>query len=387
MRVFFYAQQLSGVGHFVRTLEIAKQMSRHHEAWMVDGGRPVPRADLANVNMLALPRIHRGTGGLAALNADQPIGAAMAARQTVLTKTLIAIKPDAVVIEHYPFSKWDLEGEVDVILNCARKANPATKIICSVRDIPLQTPHERCSPDIYVERVLKRLHDAFDGVMVHGDPNLSGLGNFFPGTHRIRLPITHTGIVAEKIPAQPPAQAIPHLNEGDLLVIASAGGGADATGLLDKVSAAWRHLQSKGKLAGHKLLLFSGLAESEKYADPSDQNNGGIIRLPFGTDYFHWMQRCQLSISCAGYNTCANILRASCRSILVPNTAMSDQLSRAEILARIGIPMMLPAQAESGPLADAIMGLLYAPEPVYNVALDGAPASERFINSVVNGSP
>lgn len=384
MRVLLYAQQLSGVGHFMRILEIAKQMSRSHDVWMIDGGRPVPRADIARVKMLPLPRICRADDGLAAIDSGQQIDQVMTARKAALSEAVLAMQPDAVVIEHYPFSKWDLEEEIGSLLQGARAANPAVKIICSIRDIPPQTRHEKCSSEQYVEQVLQRLHQTFDGLMIHGDPQLTSLDKFFTGAGQIRLPMAHTGIVAENIPMLPPTPISPDLIGQGKFVIASAGGGKDAIGLLDRVREAWCELRRNGHLADHYLLLFGGLDDAGTHPWPEEQMKCGIFPLPFSQDYFRWMQKCQLSISCAGYNTCANILRTACRAILIPNTAMSDQTARAELLARVGMKVMLPLQADPRGLADQILRTLSADKPEYAIDLDGAIASERFICSIVN---
>ncbi len=384
MRVLLYAQQLSGVGHFMRILEIAKQMSHSHDVWMIDGGRPVPRADIARVKMLPLPRICRANDGLAATDSGQQIDQVMTARKAALNEAVLALQPDAIVIEHYPFSKWDLEEEIGSLLQRARVANPAVKIICSIRDIPPQTRHEKCSPEKYVEQVLQRLHQTFHGLMIHGDPQLTSLDMFFNGAGQISVPMSHTGIVAESLPLLPSSPLSPNLNGQSKVVIASAGGGKDAIGLLDRVREAWQHLRRNGHLADYNLLLFYGLTDTGTRPRPEEQTQCGIFTLPFSQDYFRWMQRCQLSISCAGYNTCANILRTACRAILIPNTEMSDQTVRAELLARVGVKVMLPPQADPGGLADEILRALSADKPEYAIDLDGAIASERFICSIVN---
>ena len=41
MKVLIYAQHLSGVGHRVRALELARALAERHEVALVDGGRHV----------------------------------------------------------------------------------------------------------------------------------------------------------------------------------------------------------------------------------------------------------------------------------------------------------------------------------------------------------
>lgn len=369
LRVLFYVQHLSGVGHYVRTLEIAKAMSRHHQVWMLDGGQPVPRPDFGQIQKLPLPRIQRRDGKLVSVEGSGRIEQTMTARKETLAVAIARIRPQVVVVEHYPFSKWELTDEVNYMLATALAANPRVRVVSSVRDIPLQTRHEACSPTQYADAVVQRLNDQFDALMVHSDPRLARLDAFFPAADRIRIPVEHTGIVAESL-------ALPGGTEKTIIV--SAGGGKDAVGLLDCASAAWRRLRGAGMLEGYRMLLFGELGTSEAQAAPAD----GIERLPFSASYLQSMQSCSLSISCAGYNTCANILSTGCRAILVPNVAMSDQIARAKIMRGLGIHMIEQSQPAPKVMAESILNCLEYSTPHYEADLNGANRSAALIASL-----
>jgi predicted glycosyltransferase len=59
LSIMLYSQALSGVGHYVRSFEIARALSQRHEVQLVDGGRRVPRAADNEVRRLVLPRSRR----------------------------------------------------------------------------------------------------------------------------------------------------------------------------------------------------------------------------------------------------------------------------------------------------------------------------------------
>lgn len=375
LRVVFYAQHLSGVGHYVRSLEIAKAVCRKHAAWMFDGGRPVPRPDVGQVVMLPLPRIQRLGGKLLPTESQNTIEQTMSMRRDALADSIGRIKPHAVVIEHYPFSKWELGDEVQWLLRRAREASPQVKAICSLRDIPLQTRNEPCTTQAYAEEVLKRLHEDFDGLMVHTDPALAVLDQYFAGAKLIRIPVEHTGIVAEALRAATPDQ-----NEAKW-IIASAGGGDDTGGLLECVASAWRLLKQAGELHGYRLKIFAGLDGSQHSAD-QPEGIDGITWQPFGTDYLESMQFCELSISCAGYNTCANILSTRCRAVLAPNPAMSDQVARGRIMHGLGYGAFTESRPTPDTMAIAILRSLERPAPHPSVDLQGGLRSADFIISL-----
>ncbi len=347
---------------------------------MLDGGRPVPRAAIEQVSLVPIPRIQRIDGKLAPLDAQLVIEQTMEERRQALAEIMGRIRPDVVVIEHYPFSKRELGDEIGAMVQCAHAANPALKVICSVRDILPQTRNESCSPQDYAAEVLHRLNAQFDALMVHADPELSRLEDYFPQACEIRIPIEHTGIVAENIlPLTNMHGSISEHRKSDKLVIASAGGGADAAGLIEIVAEAWRMLRHAGELDGYRLILFDGLNNTTGISLPDDDS---ISHFPFSADYLLWMQACELSISCAGYNTVANILRSSCRALLVPNLNMSDQLARARIMEGLGIESIFELPRADA-MAAAILKTLGKPSPSYRVNLEGAGRSAEFIATLV----
>jgi predicted glycosyltransferase len=374
-RVLFYVQHLSGVGHHVRTREIARAMSDYSQVWMCDGGCTVPSNYNENINMLTLPRIERQQGKLKPLVGQDDIQHVMAVRKSEIEKAIYNISPDAIVVEHYPFSKWGLADEILPMLNAARKANQNVKIFCSVRDIPLQTSHEICNEENYVKEVLNRLHAQFDTLLIHADRRISNLGQFFSASNKIKIPITHTGIVTE------PLRLNSNNKTKNKYIVASMGGGKDAAGLLVKVRNAWQLLRQKGKLTGYQLIMFDGI--EGKNSDVIDDCDGVIFR-PFSADYLQWLQACELSISCAGYNTCSNILNVGCRAIFLPNIKMSDQVARTKIMQNLGYAALLQVEPTPEILADMMIQCLGEPVLHPSVNLNGAKCSADFIKSTLS---
>ena len=385
LRILVYAQHLSGVGHYVRSLEIARALAGRHTVTLTQGGRAIPRAGISNVSSLELPQIHRTPNGLAPVDASLDIIAVMAKRKEVLQEAITALHPDVIVVEHYPFSKWELGEEIEALLAAAHAREPRLKVICSVRDIPLQTRHEDCTAEQYAREVLVRLEeDRFDGVMVHGDPGLSRLVDHFPRAGDIRVPVSHTGIVSEKAAsacAGNDESVLP--TRGDPYVLVSAGGGTDAAQLVDCCIESWQELHSTSELAAYKLVVCTGLAQDATGLAQRVQDDDSIIVQPFTPEFLQWMSNAALSVSCAGYNTCANLLETRCRSVLVPNPVMSDQLMRAKYMERLGVAqVLLPCDLNSDMLGKAMLRALQAPAPRHRLALDGVEQACAFIEKV-----
>ena len=114
-----------------------------------------------------------------------------------------------------------------------------------------------------------------------------------------------------------------------------------------------------------------------------------MIVEPARADFPALLHRCHLSISLAGYNTVMDVLRAQCRSILVPSTTggESEQAVRARLLAERGVIQM----AEGSTLtADSLVKAIgkavsRAPLRLPEIDMDGRDTSVRLIFEAVAG--
>jgi len=365
LSIMLYSQALSGVGHYVRSFEIARALSQRHEVQLVDGGRRVPRAADNEVRRLVLPRIVRARAGIAPLESTESLPRVLAERAARLHRAVIALRPQVLIIEHFPFSKWDLEAEIMSVVAAARAARPQVLIVCSLRDIVRQTRFEECVAGNYAAEVQRRLERDFDAIMVHGEEQLTPLSASFPGAAALRTPLYYTGIVAEA-PAPAVGSETPY-------VLVSSGGGTDPLKLPSAVAAALatpqlRHLQ---------VIACRGLA-----AAPGAVSTPWLER-PFGADFIAWLAGATLSVSYTGYNTCANLLATRQRALLAIHPAMSDQGARGAVMQSLGAARVLNAGGwEPQPLAESIRAALAAPAPTVELKLDGAARSAAFIEQL-----
>lgn len=381
-RFLLYAQHLSGAGHFVRLFEIASALAERHEVHLLDGGRPIPRrAPEYPFARLALPRIVRGPAGLAPFEQGLALETVLAARRRALREAVARIRPDVVVVEHFPFSKWELAGEILELLERARAANAACRVACSLRDISPPTRHDPGGDDRSA-RALRTLRERFDAVLVHADPRLVRLEESVPWSASIPVPIHYTGYVSEK--PNRDGRVAANADGSGRLVVASAGGPRDLL-FLHQTLAAWKVLGARGFDGGRALAVF--LPPSLPAEDVDDLRHaarGERVRVqPFAADFLHWLGRAELSWSRAGYNTCTNLLETRTRAVLVPNPVMSDQRLRAERLAARGLALVVASEA-LGPeaLADATQQALLGPAPAHDIDLEGGARTRAILEEL-----
>ena len=230
-RIAFYSQHLIGVGHHFRNRQIVNELVKTCDVYFIDGGRPVPGAELdERIARISLPSLRAGARGIEPVDGHGDLQAAMREHQTRLSEAMEQIRPDVLCIEFFPFSRWSLKSEIlNTIVKC-NQINPSANVVCSLRDIPTRAKSDVLQPITefaqrrdgdamrfysvpfggihhehlsfnrrYYEEVAPVLNLYFDAVLVHGDPKLSQLEDHFPWVADIGIPVVYTGFVSEKL--------------------------------------------------------------------------------------------------------------------------------------------------------------------------------------------
>jgi predicted glycosyltransferase len=372
-RVLFYVQHLLGIGHLARASRVARALTEDgFDLTLVTGGAPVGGFPGPGINHVELPAVvasDQGFGGLAQMDGTPADEAFLATRRDRLLGLLADLRPDVVVLEAYPFGRRQMRFELLPLLDAIRSMTPRPLVVSSVRDI-LQ---EQTKPGRN-EEILGIIQNNFDLVMVHGDPAFAALDQTFPFAAEIRDRVAYTGLVAG--PATRPSDEV-----FDVLV--SAGGGAAGQGLVRATAEAAKLVSPKlkwGLITGPNLPAADFDAVSA--AAPA---NVSIFR--FRQDFPSLLASTELSVSQAGYNTVCDILRAGCRSLLVPFAAggETEQTERAERLRAMGLAGFI-TEADLTPerLADAVETSLAKPKPPANsLAVDGAKQSSQVLRKLL----
>jgi predicted glycosyltransferase len=354
VRVVLYCQPLTGLGHHVRSLAIARELATAHEVHFATGGREFPGSrDAPGVRFLDLPTLWREGGRL--------VGGDLGERRRILRDTVSRIAPDVLLVEHFPFGKWELADETREAIEAARGA----KVVCSLRDIALRSRYDTSELD-----VARTLNERFDALLVHGDPQVTRLEEQLAWAGEIRVPISYTGYVCGSAPGT--------VAPGRRIVV-SAGGGAEAEALLAPCVEAWRRLED-----GRSLVAFTGPFLPEE-ALARLQSLGDVRR--FTPDLAGWIAASDLSVSRAGYNTCVDVLATRARALLVPSPLMADQRLRARRLAEMGLAESLePEETSPGRLAQAMRRALERPRPDHAISLDGARRTRVLLEALAAGA-
>ena len=329
-RVFIHVRHLLGIGHLRRAAALARGLSAAGvDVVLVSGGMPVARLDLGGARLEQLPPARSADETFKVLldDKDRPIDDAWRAdRRARLLALFDVAKPDALVIEMFPFGRRAFRFELMALLDRAAARTPRPKVFGSVRDILIHRPR----PDRETE-FLDTVRRRFDRILVHGDPRLLPLEATFPLAKEIANQLVYTGYLVE-IPARRGTADGP--GKGEVLV--SVGGGAVGEDLL-RIALAARPLTVL-KDAPWRLLLGANLPPSllpELKAAAPD----GVTVETARPDFVEMLGRCRLSISQAGYNTLMELMAVGSRGVVVPfaRGAETEQTQRAELLAARGL--------------------------------------------------
>jgi len=335
-RVLFYVQHLLGIGHLMRSVRICEALSDINvHVTLVTGGMPVSGFPPPGIEHVELPPIAVRDGDFSKIvdvNDRQIDDQFKAERSSRLLKVYEEIAPDLVVLEAFPFGRRQLRFELLPLMKAISETNPKPVLVSSIRDF-LQ---RRTKPG-RDDAVVGLIDQYFDKIIVHGDPVFSRLAESFPKAVEFEEKIIYSGIVCAK-PVFAQTEAFD--------VVVSAGGGAVGTELVQAAikaaellpkSLTWCIITGPNSPINDQLTTI-GLASPN------------ITFEKFRADFPSLLKPAQLSVSQAGYNTVSDILKAGCRSLLVPysSSGETEQLDRAARLTEKGLATMLHAEELTG---------------------------------------
>jgi predicted glycosyltransferase len=384
MNVVLYCQHVLGIGHFCRSLELARAF-RRHRLLLVTGG---PRVDVAmpeHVTEYRLPPLEMDPGFTTLFPAEraESLAEVQKERRTRLFSLFARRSVDLFVVELYPFGRRQFGFELLPVLEGIRGGELGVpRVVCSLRDILV----EKKNQETYESRVLDLLNRYFHALLVHADPSVVSLDETFRRGAEIEIPLAYTGFVTPRPPegSRERLRRRLGLGSGDRLLVASVGGGRVGAPLLQAVLNAYGLMARRRHLS---LFLFTG-----PYMDESDaaslaargKSLPGVQVERFTGEFLSFLAAADLSVSMAGYNTCMNLLAAEVPALVWPFAQNREQRLRAERLAGLGALRVLnDGDLEPGRLA-VLMEEAMASEtggPRDAVNLDGAAESVRWLEA------
>lgn len=382
MKIACYCQHVLGIGHFHRSLEICKSLASRHETVMLLGGPDVQLPNTA-VRFVQLPGLKMDTdfSRLMVCQEGAKLHDVQQQRRKQLLDFFITFRPDVFLVELYPFGRKAFRFELDPILEGigSGSLSPCLRL-CSLRDILV----EKSDRQKYESRVLKRLNESFDGLLIHSDPRYIPLSKTFFALEKICVPHFYTGFISPSPGTGQYRNQLRRelqLTEKDKCIVASIGGGSVGEELLLATAHAALILQKDhAHLHFH---LFCGPYAKSDLGDRLRIIGGRNVTIhDFSKRFPQWLEGADLSISMAGYNTCMNLISAGVPSLLYPFAQNREQRMRVSAFQEEGIFRLLKeTDLEAKVLATAIIRHLQMPRRAMDVNLNGADTSLELIEN------
>lgn len=387
-KIMFYCQHILGMGHLIRSMEIARGLSGDFEVCFINGGQVVEGFQAPpSVQVVNLPAIKSDAEfrELMPVDSSLTLEYVQAYRTEKLMNIVQRFQPDVLMVELFPFGRRRFSFELLPLIEAA-KAQGA-KIVSSLRDIVVRKKNVAR----HEAKIVRIMNQYFDQLLIHGDPVLHPLEESFSRVSDLTCDVRYTGYVTQKVDNSRPTivdQMV--LAKPEPMIVVSVGGGRFGYELLDTV------VQSAPLLAKalpyHRIQVFGGpFMPHETFWDlkvaAQDYDNLHIHR--YTPNLMAYMEKAVLSISMSGYNTTMNILTTGVRAMMLPFTGNDDQeqTMRVDRLAQLHkVQRIYPEDLEPTQFAATVVKYLeYEPAQI-DVNLSGVEGTTQWVKALVEGT-
>jgi len=236
-------------------------------------------------------------------------------------------------------------GELVPALDALKAAGADTKIVLGLRDI-LDAP-EVIQERWRVEGAFEIIEQYYDLVLVYGMREVFDVAEQYYFPPHIAEKLCYCGYVCTpgtaRYAARARAQSLAGAQKGSSLIVAMAGGGADAYPMMSALLAALPEVLAHQPCV---LVLITGpFMPAELRHDLEKRGRGLPVRVRMSVDdTLSYLEAADLVVAMAGYNTTIEILRSGKRAILIPRAGPSaEQRTRASLFsARHWVEMIDP---------------------------------------------
>lgn len=294
-KILIHCQYVYGIGHFVRTIELAKGLCKYFSVFILNGGESVPNFDIpSEINLISLPAIYKqeNESYLSPVDSIFSIEECFKKRRDIIENTLSNLMPEIIITEHFPFGLL-FEDEVVQLISSAKSLNSNVKVVCSVRDII-----ESANGNIKDSITVQLLNKWYDLLLIHGDEKYFHLKNTFSLYNEIAIPNYHTGYIVKRI------EQNVKTDHHKPIILASIAGGRLGKELLNALI---KNHYATTKKINHKLILFTGAFESnfeELRGEIEELSSHDIELFVFDrATYLSYFSQADLVISLGGYNS------------------------------------------------------------------------------------
>ena len=362
-RLVVYSQDGLGLGHMRRTSLLAAEfLALSPDATTLTiSDSPLGQffAPMPGHDYMKLPSILKaGPGDWRPVSMAMPFTELLDLRRAIIRSTVLNLHPDVLLVDHMPHGAM---GELLPTLE-ALESRP-TRVVLGLRDI-LDAPatvRQRWA----VEGALEAVEAHYDDVLVYGSQDVFDVAQQYDWPPAVSTRLRYSGYVCSPPPVRTLSSRLRSRYRRSVdgsLIVAMAGGGADADTLFDTLLSAVPRLSERRRCV---VVIVTGpfLPPAERRALIRRASGLPVHVIKSVSDSMGYLGAADLVVGMAGYNTTAEILSLGQRALLIPRSGPSaEQQMRARLFAERGWVSWLPPEVLSpSTLADAMDEALSTP--------------------------
>lgn len=339
VRLLIYSQDGLGLGHLRRTNEIAGELLRRRPGSAVLTMQDSPLGHFFETqpghDYVKLPSVHKLAPGIwEPVTLPLAFQEVRAMRRDMLASAVAGFRPDLVLVDHMPHGAM---GELMPALDALRHAASHPKVVLGLRDI-------LDSPEVIIDRwrvegACQTIERCYDLVLVYGSRDVFDLAERYRLTDTVAAKIRYCGYLCTSAVAGDPQKVRARYTGGgepEKLLVAMAGGGADAYPMMRSLIEAVSLLQ-----AAERPAVIMGIGPFLPAAERRtlQQLAAGLpVRIESSiSDPLTYIEAADLVVTMAGYNTTVEILRSSTSALLIPRRGPSaEQRTRVRLFKERG---------------------------------------------------
>jgi predicted glycosyltransferase len=354
-RLLIYSQDGLGLGHQRRTTLLADEFLRRCPGGSVltVSDSPLGRffSSAAGHDYCKLPSVQKiGPGDWRPVALSCSFADVLDVRRSLLRTTVQAFRPDVLLVDHMPHGAM---GELAPTLDLLR--DEPTVVVLGLRDILDAPPvvRERWR----LEGAYEAVERYYDRVLVYGSSDVFDVATEYDWPDAARSKIRYCGYVCAPPPAVLRSVRSQYLGDSPdgALVVAMAGGGADAYPLFDALLGAVPSIRAAGDC--HLVLVTGPFLPAERQRELARRAQDlPVTVLTSVSDAVSYAASADLVVAMAGYNTTAEVLSVGTPALLVPRSGPSaEQQMRARLFAERGwVDWLRPEDLSAATVATAI---------------------------------
>ena len=365
IRVMLYAHDTLGLGHIHRSLRIAQALRDRYPEMSILQITGSPQAYRyrypPRVDYVKLPSVFKvGDDRYDPRYLNMPFQSILELRTSIILETAKRYRPHMLLVDHKPLG---MKEELLPTLRWLQACDNPPFTVLGMRDI-LDEPG--AVKKIWTEKgIYRAFSDFYDHIAIYGCPDIFDPVSSYDFPPDVRSKTSFCGYISDGDSEERAIQhrEMSHRNDRKLVLVTTAGGDGAGELIIGNYLDALRSYRSD--IPFDSLIVTGPFIPDELWNRFKRESRHLPVRLlKYVSGMSAFINRSDLVVSTAGYNSLTDILAFARRALLIPRTVFreykhDEQLIRAERFSSLGlVSFMHPDRVRPGLLLETVESML-----------------------------